>query len=63
MDALNVWVMAPNMWDSFPNEGQSWACPSKTSINKVLHIIFIIPMTVNDVNLSVAFRGVSGLSS
>jgi hypothetical protein len=30
---------------------------------KLLHIIFIIPMTVNDVNLSVAFRGVSGLSS
>jgi hypothetical protein len=29
----------------------------------VLHIIFVIPMTVNDVNLSVAFRGVSGLSS
>jgi hypothetical protein len=29
----------------------------------LLHIIFIIPMTVNDVNLSVAFRGVSGLSS
>jgi hypothetical protein len=29
----------------------------------VLHIIFIIPMIVNDVNLSVAFRGVSGLSS
>ena len=23
----------------------------------VLHIIFIIPMTVNDVNLSVAFKG------
>jgi hypothetical protein len=31
--------------------------------NQVLHIIFIIPMIVNDVNLSVAFRGVSGLSS
>jgi hypothetical protein len=29
----------------------------------VLHIIFVIPMIVNDVNLSVAFRGVSGLSS
>jgi hypothetical protein len=29
----------------------------------LLHIIFIIPMTVNDVNLSVAFIGVSGLSS
>ena len=28
----------------------------------VLHIIFIIPMTVNDVNLSLALRGVSGLS-
>jgi hypothetical protein len=30
---------------------------------EVLHIIFVIPMIVNDVNLSVAFRGVSGLSS
>jgi hypothetical protein len=30
---------------------------------QLLHIIFIIPMTVNDVNLSVAFRGVSALSS
>jgi hypothetical protein len=30
---------------------------------KMLHIIFVIPMIVNDVNLSVAFRGVSGLSS
>jgi hypothetical protein len=29
----------------------------------LLHIIFVIPMTVNDVNLSIAFRGVSGLSS
>jgi hypothetical protein len=29
----------------------------------LLHIIFVIPMIVNDVNLSVAFRGVSGLSS
>ena len=29
----------------------------------LLHIIFVIPMTVNDVNLSVSFRGVSGLSS
>jgi hypothetical protein len=29
----------------------------------MLHIIFVIPMIVNDVNLSVAFRGVSGLSS
>jgi hypothetical protein len=29
----------------------------------LLHIIFVIPMTVNDVNLYVAFRGVSGLSS
>jgi preprotein translocase subunit SecY len=28
----------------------------------VLHIIFVIPMIVNDVNLSVSFRGVSGLS-
>jgi hypothetical protein len=25
----------------------------------VLHIIFVIPMIVNDVNLSVAFRGVT----
>ena len=30
---------------------------------ELLHIIFIIPMTVNDVNLSVSFKGVSGLSS
>jgi hypothetical protein len=30
---------------------------------KVLHIIFIIPMIVNDVNLSVVFRGVNGPSS
>jgi hypothetical protein len=30
---------------------------------RLLHIIFVIPMIVNDVNLSVAFRGVSGLSS
>jgi ribonuclease HI len=30
---------------------------------QVLHIIFIIPMTVNDVNLYVAFGGVRGLSS
>jgi hypothetical protein len=31
---------------------------------KVLHIIFVIPMIVNDVNLSIAFRrGHSGLSS
>ena len=29
----------------------------------VLHIIFIIPMTVNDVNLFFSFTGVSGLSS
>jgi hypothetical protein len=29
----------------------------------VLHIIFVIPMIINDVNLYVAFRGVSGLSS
>ena len=29
----------------------------------LLHIIFFIPMTVNDVNLYVSFRGVSGLSS
>jgi hypothetical protein len=34
-----------------------------TSPVGVLHIIFVIPMTVNDVNLFVAFRGVSGLSS
>jgi hypothetical protein len=32
-------------------------------VPRLLHIIFVIPMTVNDVNLSVAFRGVSGLSS
>jgi hypothetical protein len=25
----------------------------------VLHIIFVIPMIVNDVNLSIAFRGVT----
>jgi hypothetical protein len=30
---------------------------------RVLHIIFIIPMMVNDVNLYVSFRGVSSLSS
>jgi hypothetical protein len=30
---------------------------------RLLHIIFFIPMTINDVNLSVAFRGVSGPSS
>jgi hypothetical protein len=28
----------------------------------LLHIIFIIPMNINDVSLSVAFRGVSGLN-
>jgi hypothetical protein len=26
---------------------------------QVLHIIFVIPMIVNDVNLSIAFRGVT----
>ena len=30
---------------------------------RVLHIIFITTMTVNDVNLYFAFRGVNGLSS
>jgi hypothetical protein len=29
----------------------------------LLHIIFVIPMTVNDVNLYVSFREVSGLIS
>jgi hypothetical protein len=29
----------------------------------LLHIIFIIHMTVNDVNLSIVFRGISGLNS
>jgi hypothetical protein len=29
----------------------------------LLHIIFVIPLIVNDVNLSIAFSGVSGLSS
>jgi hypothetical protein len=29
----------------------------------LLHIIFVIPMTVNDVKLCVTFRGVSGLNS
>jgi hypothetical protein len=29
----------------------------------LLHIIFITLMTINDVNLYVAFRGVSGLNS
>ena len=28
----------------------------------LLHIIFIIPMTVNDVNLNVAFKGINRLS-
>jgi hypothetical protein len=37
--------------------------PKVVSIWVLLHIIFIIPMTVNDVNLYVVFRGVSGLSS
>jgi hypothetical protein len=32
-------------------------------IQYVLHIIFVIHVTINDVNLYVAFRGVSGLSS
>jgi hypothetical protein len=31
-----VWAMASNLWDSCPNEGPSWACSSKMSINKVL---------------------------
>jgi hypothetical protein len=31
--------------------------------SRVLHIIFITLMTVNDVNLYVSFRGVSGLDS
>jgi hypothetical protein len=31
--------------------------------DEVLHIIFIIPMIINDVNLYVVFRGVSGMSS
>ena len=35
----------------------------KQVIEGVLHIIFIILMTVNYVNLFVAFRGVSGLNS
>jgi hypothetical protein len=35
----------------------------RPSVFKPLHIIFIIPMTINDVNLSVTFIGVSGLSS
>jgi hypothetical protein len=36
---------------------------TKDGFTSLLHIIFIIPMTVNDVNLYVSFRGVSGLSS
>jgi hypothetical protein len=28
-------------------------------IESMLHIIFVIPMIVNDVNLSIAFRGVT----
>jgi hypothetical protein len=28
-------------------------------VKEVLHIIFVIPMIVNDVNLSIAFRGVT----
>jgi hypothetical protein len=37
--------------------------PDALFVRGLLHIIFFIPMTVNDVNLYVAFRGVSGLSS
>jgi hypothetical protein len=28
-------------------------------VSTLLHIIFVIPMIVNDVNLSIAFRGVT----
>jgi hypothetical protein len=37
--------------------------PNAPTYKLVLHIILVIHMTVNDVNLSVVFRGVSGLSS
>jgi hypothetical protein len=43
-------------------KGQTSVMASKRS-SLVLHIIFIILMIVNDLNLSVAFRGVSGLIS
>jgi hypothetical protein len=32
---------------------------SQMAISDLLHIIFVIPMIVNDVNLSIAFRGVT----
>jgi hypothetical protein len=34
-----------------------------SDLSSMLHIISVIPMNVNDVNLSVSFIGVSGLSS
>jgi hypothetical protein len=37
--------------------------PHIVAFKTILHIIFVIPMTVNDVNLYVSFRGVSGLNS
>jgi hypothetical protein len=42
---------------------KSWECLERNKEGRVLHIIFIIPMTINDVNLYVSFGGVSGLSS
>jgi hypothetical protein len=39
------------------------AMTKEFDVHHLLHIIFIIPMTINDVNLSVSFREVSGLSS
>jgi hypothetical protein len=40
-----------------------WEFHNGVAGGHVLHIIFVIPMTVNDVNLFFSFRGVSGLSS
>ena len=48
---------------SYTNQSAPWReCITLRNVY-LLHIIFIIPMTVNDVSLSVSFRGVSGLSS
>jgi hypothetical protein len=40
--------------------GETWMAWTQGGL---LHIILVIPMIVNDVNLSISFRGVSGLSS
>jgi hypothetical protein len=47
-----VWVMAPNLWVSCPNEAPSWACSSKTSINKVLQRQKSAPLQVSQVKAS-----------